>query len=56
MFTTAKRVYSGLSSVCRPLPSFVAEQFKDLEKEGLGSGCHKSLHCLFQEGSRILYK
>lgn len=36
MFTTAKRVYSSFSSVRRPAPSFVAEQFKDLEKEGLG--------------------
>ena len=36
MFTTAKRVYSSFSSVRRPAPSFVAEKFKDLEKEGLG--------------------
>lgn len=36
MFTTAKRVYSSFSSVRRPSPSFVTEQFKDLEKEGLG--------------------
>ena len=33
---TAKRVYSSFSSVRRPSPSFVAAQFKDLEKEGLG--------------------
>lgn len=36
MFTTAKRVYSSFSSIRRPSPSFVADQFKDLEKEGLG--------------------
>ena len=36
MFTTAKRVYTSFSSIRRPSDAFVAEQFKDLEKEGLG--------------------
>ena len=36
MFTTAKRIYTSFSSIHRPSPTFVIEQFKDLEREGLG--------------------
>ena len=36
MFTTAKRVYTSFSSIRRPSPAFVIDQFNNLEKEGLG--------------------
>ena len=35
-FTTAKRVYTSFSSIRRPAPAFVIQQFKELETEGLG--------------------
>jgi len=36
MFATAKRIYTSFSSIRRPPADFVVQQFKDLEKEGLG--------------------
>ena len=36
MFATAKRIYTSFSSVPRSSPEFVVQQFKDVEKEGLG--------------------
>ena len=42
MFTTAKRVYTSFSSIRRPSPSFVVDQFNELEREGLG--VFKNIH------------
>ena len=36
MFATAKRIYTSFSSIRRPSADFVVQQFKDLEKDGLG--------------------
>lgn len=36
MFATAKRIYTSFSSIRRPSADFVVQQFKEMEKEGLG--------------------
>ena len=43
MFATAKRIYTSFSSIRRPSADFVVQQFKEMEKEGLG--VLRNAHC-----------